>query len=332
MGRVMRGAALARYAEVASELGLDPRAMLRQVGIDRRILTEADFRYPAEKGFELLERSAQASGCETFGLLMAERRRLSDYGPVSLLLAHQPSLRDALTALMRYQRMLNEALVIHTEEREGTVIIREELAGGGGAPMRQAYELAIGTMFSIFSGPIGPRLVAQSVHFTHAAPKDLALHRRLFGPVVEFGASFNGFVCRRADFDAPSPTADPTLLQHAEGFLKTLPYAEEVTFAGEVQKAIHVLLPFNGASMTAVCQRLGVAERTLQRRLAEEGADFSSLLNEVRREHAVRYLANRRVSLAEVAGLVGYNRETSFARWFAGEFGVTPSAWRASPR
>jgi AraC-like DNA-binding protein len=81
-----------------------------------------------------------------------------------------------------------------------------------------------------------------------------------------------------------------------------------------------------------VAARLGTTARTLQRRLAEEGAEYSRLLNDIRKAHAVRYLANRRVPLTEVAGLVGYSRGTSFGRWFAGEFGVTPSAWRTSPR
>jgi AraC-like DNA-binding protein len=68
----------------------------------------------------------------------------------------------------------------------------------------------------------------------------------------------------------------------------------------------------------------------LQRRLAEEGAEFSELLNSIRRLHATRYLTNPRVSVAEVAGLVGYSQETSFTRWFAGEFGVSPSVWRTA--
>ena len=329
----MRGAALTQYAEVAAEVGLDAKAMLRSVGIDRRALSEGEMRIPAHLVVELLEQSARASGCETFGLRMAEHRQLADYGPISLLLAHQPSMRDVVMTLIRYQRMLNEALLIHIEDhRDEVVVVREEIVTGVPQQARQAYELAVGTLVRIFRGGVGPQLKPLSVDFIHPAPSDLSLHRRVFGPIVQFNSGFNGVACRRDDFDGPSPTADPALVRHAEQLIDALPYATEISLAGEVQKAIQVLLPFNGASMAAVADRLGYSERTLQRRLADEGAEFSRLLNEIRRDHALRYLGNQRVSLAEVAGLVGYGHETSFARWFAGEFGMTPSAWRTSPR
>jgi AraC-like DNA-binding protein len=333
MGRVMRGAALAKFGEAAVQVGLDPRAMLRALGIDSRVLEDADLRLPADKVIELLERSASESDCETFGLRVAQLRRLSDYGPVSLSLAHQPTMRDALKTIGRYQQMLNEALVMHIEDRgSDLVVIREELLAGAAGGMRQAYELAVGTLLQVFSGPVGPRLTVQSVHFTHGPPSDISFHRAVLGRNIEFNSDFNGVTCRRVDFDRVVPTVDPALAEHAEQFLRTLPYAEGGSLVTEVQKAIHVLLPFDGATIVSVSGRLGLSPRTLQRRLAEEGADFTGLLNEIRREHALRYLANLRLPLAQVAGLVGYNRGTSFARWFASEFGVTPSEWRTSPR
>lgn len=328
----MRGAAIARYAEAAASLGLDARAMLRSVALDPRILNEAEQRVPADSVIELLEQSARASDCDTFGLRMAGLRRLSDYGPIALLLRHQPRMRDAMMTLVRYQRMLNEALLMDVEDHpDDLVIVREDLVVSGGASPRQAYELAVGTLFRIFNDS-GPRLRPRSVHFTHPAPADIRHHREFFGPIVEFDAEFNGFTCHRAEFDRVSASADPALVAYAEGFIKSLPYAQPVSVTAEVRKAIHVLMPFNGASIKSVSARLGLSERTLQRRLAEEDSDFSALLNGIRRDHALRYLGNLRVPLFQVAGLVGYSRETSFARWFATEFGMTPSVWRTANR
>jgi AraC-like DNA-binding protein len=158
------------------------------------------------------------------------------------------------------------------------------------------------------------------------------MHRQLFGPLVEFDSEFNGFTCARIEFDSVSASADPALVQYADRFISTLPFAQETSVTAEVRKAIHVLLPFDGASIGAVAARLGLSKRTMQRRLADEGAEFSALLNEIRREQSVQHLSNVRLPLSHVAGLVGYSRETSFARWFAGEFGMIPSAWRTSGR
>jgi AraC-like DNA-binding protein len=331
MASFMRGASILGYGEVARRLGLDPHAMLRRFEIDPRVLLEPDLRIPADKVVSLLEASAEAVGCEVFGLLMVESRQMSDYGPISLLLAHQPTLRDTFATMIRYQRMLNQALVLHVEDfPDNLVVVREEILAEGSGSMRQAYELAVGTRYAVFRNAGLRRWRAQSVHFTHGPPQDAAEHRKVFDAPVEFGAAFNGFTLSRQELDAVNPLADAGLAAHAEQFVRTLPHAQEAPLADEVARAIQVLLPFNGASIIAVSDRLGVNRRTLQRRLAEEGAEFSELLNSIRRQHATRYLTNPRVSVAEVAGLVGYSQETSFTRWFAGEFGVSPSVWRTA--
>ena len=152
----------------------------------------------------------------------------------------------------------------------------------------------------------------------------------MFGSIVEFNSDFNGLTCSRSDLDAPNPSADPGLAQFAERYLRTLPNADRRSVSQEVQKALYTLLPLGGGSIARVAAHLGVHERTLQRRLREEGADFSGLLNDIRRDLTVRYLANRNLALSRVAGLVGYSRQSSFSRWFAEEFGTSASNWQAT--
>lgn len=325
----VRGASLSNYVEVATRLGLDPNAMLRRAGIDRRALTDRDVRLPGAVVSALLEATAAEGDCETVGLQMAESRRLSDFGPLSLLITHQPTMRDALQTIVDYQLLLNESLVLQVEEHGDVVIVREELLVGAETPLRQAYELAVGVIYRVFRTLLGSRWRAQSVNFTHAAPASLVHHTRLFGPIVEFNSDFNGLTCRRADLDAPNPTADPALAQFAERYVRSLPKAERRAVAQEVQKAIYLLLPSGGASITRVCESLGLNERTLQRRLAREGADFSRLLNDVRRELTLRYVANPELPLGRVAAMVGFSRQSSFSRWFAEEFGCSASERRA---
>ncbi|MFL5294790.1 MAG: AraC family transcriptional regulator [Phenylobacterium sp.] len=330
MSAFVRGATLSNYLEVASQLGLDANAMLRDEGIDRRALTDPDLRIPAQSVVALLERSAEASACPTFGLRMAESRRLSDFGAVSLLIAHQSTMRDALLSIVRFRQLVNEALVIHVEEHPDVVVVREELLVPGQSQMRQAYELAIGVLYRMFRAQLGARWRALSVNFVHGPPPDLTVHRRVFGPIAEFGADFNGLTCSRTDLDAPNPSADPALARFAESFVRTLPNAERRTLSQDVQKAIHLLLPVGGAPIGQVAAALGLNERTLQRRLAAEGAEFSGLLNEVRRDLVTRYVEGGQMQMSRVSGLVGYSRQSSFNRWFAEEFGMSPTAWRRS--
>ena len=64
----------------------------------------------------LLEESAAGSGCDNFGLRMAESRQLSSFGVVSLLITHQATLRDALVTTIDYRYMVNESLAMQIED------------------------------------------------------------------------------------------------------------------------------------------------------------------------------------------------------------------------
>jgi len=86
------------------------------------------------------------------------------------------------------------------------------------------------------------------------------------------------------------------------------------------------------ADVQGVARYIGVPLRTFQRKLAAEGHSFGTLLNEARRELAVRYLANSNQSITMVAQLTGYSALSSFTRWFIAEFGVPPGKWRRTTR
>jgi AraC-like DNA-binding protein len=326
----VRAAALSNYVTVARQVGLDPLVAVRKFDLDPRVLTEPDLRVPAAAVAALLEYSAEASACGTFGLRMAESRRLSDFGAISLLLTHERSLRDVLAAMARYRTFLNEALVISVEECGDTVIVREDLFIDGVAHARQAYELALGTLYRMCCAVLGSRWRPLSVHFSHSAPDNLDTHRRVFETQCVFDSEFNGILCSATDLDWQSPTSDPVMARYAEQFISSLPNVATQTASQDVRRAIHMLLPSHRATIADVARNLGMNVRTLQRRLESEDAVFVDLLNQVRRELAERQLADKNCALTQVAEMLGYGQLSSFTRWFTAEFGMSPSAWRAT--
>ena len=99
--RFIRSASLTNYAEIAAGAGLDPRRMLEEFGLPAQSLVEPELKVPIDAVRDLLEASAERSGVEAFGLLMAEKRRLAHLGPLGLLMREQPTMHHALQALAR---------------------------------------------------------------------------------------------------------------------------------------------------------------------------------------------------------------------------------------
>ena len=328
MTTFVRSASLGSYTEVARRHGLDPQAMLRAAKLDPAFLTNPDLRIATSSVVHLLEESARQSRCPTFGLEMAESWRLSDFGAISLLLTHQRTLRDAIAATIRYRHLLNDALSLAIEDAGPLVIVREELVGTQAARSRQAIELAIGVVFRMVRALLGPAWNPRRVQFTHAAPADLRVHRRIFGPNVEFGGDFNGIVCDASDVDRPNPAADPAMAEHARRLVESLPGARHEGFVHDVRRSIYMLLPHGRASVEGVSRAVGSNPRALQRKLEESGDSFSALLDEARRGLVMRYLDNPAYSITQIGELLGYHYPSSFTRWFAAEHGVSPAGWR----
>lgn len=333
MSTFVRAACLTRYADVAREAGLDPVRQLLDAGLDPAVLNEPDLLIPTERVGELLEASARRSGLEAFGLKMAQSRQLSNLGPVGMLVRDQPTLRDSINVLIRYQSTMNGALAMLIEESGELAFIREELIARPTEPLRQAIELAVGVLLATMRQVLGAGWRPRRVCFSHPAPRDLSKHYELLGRTVEFSQKFNGIVCRSSDLDTPNALADPLMARYAQQLLdvSTLPSApSEHEVLAHVRRTVLLLLPSGRCTIELAALHLGLACRTVQRRLASYGTSFSDVVNDLRNELATRHVTEGVRPLTEVAALLGFSELSGFSRWYQQQFGRSPSQTRAT--
>jgi AraC-like DNA-binding protein len=327
---------LTNYFEVARFVGLDPYAMLRQFRISPATVADQDALLNSGAVADLLEASAAQSGCESFGLLMAESRTLASLGPISLLLAHQGTARDVLNALVEYQGVLNEVISLDLEDSRqgdtgGLAIIRAGFFNGYDG--RQSIELLMAIICRTVSEVVSGRWHPDLAYFRHSAPADLSLHMRIFQCPLVFDADFNGLVCSEAALDAANPAAESVMARHAKRYLDMLvPEPADGSVTERARRSLYLLAPAGRAVLEQLGTTLGIHPRALQRQLEREGRSFATLLNEVRRELALRYLANPTHSIGDVARMTGYATPSSFSRWFSAEFDMSPAQWRAEER
>lgn len=326
----VRSAVLCHYEAVAHSQGLNPLPLLRKVGLSRQILATPSQLIPVDSAVALLEASAEASGYDTFGLLMAEARTLSDFGPISLLLTHQPSARSAINTIIQYRHLMNEALGMMIEDAGKMALVREEIMTDHPVDARQSIEMAAGVLMLVFRSILGSHWRPQGVHFTHKATGNLQDYRRIFGCPIHFDSDFNGVRCLTADLDRPNATADTAMAAYAQTFIDAIPESGRRSIVLDVRKSVYLLLPMGRASVEQIASGLGMNVRALQRRLDDSGVSFTSIVNDVRRELAQRYVSNTDYSLGRVAEQLGYSNLSSFSRWFHATFQCAPSEMRAA--
>ncbi|WP_030274550.1 AraC family transcriptional regulator [Streptomyces sp. NRRL B-24484] len=329
MEPLARSAALTGYPELCRTLGIDPRALLREVGLDVPDLADQDNWISASAVAQVLEASADAAGREDFGLRMAELRRLSTMGPISLLVREEPDVRSVLHVLIKYEHMYNQAVRLSLDEAGDLATLRISLDLPATQRVRQVMELGMAAYYQILKDLHGGRLRLRQVCFTHRAPADPDTHHRVFAADLRFDAGFNGIVLARRALQAANTEADPILRRYARQYVESLAAETGSSDAAQVRKIIEVLMPAGRGTASQVARSMGIDRRTLHRRLEQSGETFTSLLHAVRVDLAPRFVADGRRPLAEVAPLLGFTSAGAFSRWFRVQFGVSPSQWRS---
>lgn len=325
--RFIRSGLLGAYREAAKSAGLEPTLMLRRANLPQAALADPDTAIPEDRVRALISNSAAAAGREDFGLMMGAAFRLSMKGPLGLLAREQPTVRKSIDVLARNLGRQTNTIEIQVEEFDGALVFMPVLLSPRSRADRQMIDFTIARYVQVFRALLGDTWMPQLVGLSHAAPLDPGPYHRQFGRVV-FDLPHSSIVLSAADAYAPNANADADLARELKRLVEQGAAGAPVAMRDRVTELIARLLPGGDCSVDQVAEHLGVDRRTIHRRLAAEGATFSGLLEETRREMAQVILAGADFPLGDVAHRLGFSSLSTFSRWFRGAFGVTASDYR----
>jgi len=171
-----------------------------------------------------------------------------------------------------------------------------------------------------------------SMHFRHDAPDDLSTHKMVFGNNTIFNSDFDGVEFIADVVDVPMPNRNPEMLE----FLKTRltdqlrQLNNPMSNSEEALRCVQAALIDGRPTITQIAKLMGMSERTLRRRLDDEGETFRSILESARRESAETYMRANDLTHAEIALRLGFNDQSAFSRAFKSWFNQTPSEYHAA--
>ncbi|AWG45953.1 MULTISPECIES: AraC family transcriptional regulator [unclassified Massilia] len=281
--------------------------------------------------FSLLwEGLAAASGDPLIGFRVFAPDPLSWLGVLGHLMLASPTLRQAADNLMRYMPLVSPVVRATIEAKSDRVRVGLNLVGGVRPVPVQRYDFTWNLLLSTLRFVGGrPELKPVAVEYAYPAPGDSAPYAARFGCPVRFGAPANALEFANVDITMPIPTANPLV---AEGLFRLLDerlmQAERSSFTARVREMLPAMIDQGGALRDAVARRLAISERTLQRRLADEGTDFSTLVDEVRRTIAQQYLGSDRISVKNLSYKLGFSDPSAFHRACLRWFGKAPGEFQ----
>lgn len=247
-------------------------------------------------------------------------------GVLGYLVLASRNLGEAMRAYQRYERLFYGVDIAETAMSGKDVEIRWPR---GEPPLGHlADSVAIAALVTFLRRQIDLAPPPSRIAFVNP-PVGAAEHQsyeRFFGCPVQFADSHTR-VCFPAHYlNLPMPHADPGLRalldRQAQALLLALPDSDG--FDRALQQVTLKLLPDGAVSLPLAARGLNLSVRTLQRRLDARGLTWQQLLDRMREQLARQYLADRALTLGDIALLLGFSEQSAFNRAFRRWTGETP--------
>ena len=255
-------------------------------------------------------------------------------GLLYYVMASSQTLGDALKRVARYSQTTNEALVVRYREGN-TLVINLDYSGVPRHSDRHQIEFCMFAVLRICRVLTGQNLVPQHFSIAHYRSEGTAEMSRFVGTKVEFGADTDEIALNSNARELPIIHADPylndLLLKSCEAALAERG-GDTSQLRTRVENAISSLLPHGRVLVEDIARSLGMSERTLARKLADEGLNFTEILQQLRRDLAVRYLDDRKLHISKIAWLLGFHEVSAFTHAFKRWTGKTPKQMRTAER
>ncbi len=308
--------------------------MLDRLGINRIALASQEDQLSQATYSALLDEVTARYPDQGLGLLDGRGVTLLDHGLLGYAMFASQTLGKAIERHTKYQDVIGAAL--HTRLFvEGSVaclrvvrVVRPDLVN---TPAKLRYETE--RLLAQWA-EIGPTFGQtkqwyRSIELDYPAPQCRDRYEEVLGGQLCFDCAHTQLLFDAELLDAPLNFANEQAAALCEqqcaallGQLRT-----EQGFTGQVRKLL-ANAPGHHPSIEDAASSLAMSERSLRRRLAEEGTTYKEVVLDFRMELAASYLKGQEMSIQEVAFLAGYADASNFHRTFNSYFGETPGSYR----
>ena len=317
--------------DAAARQGVAREALLTQAGIALDDLQQE--RWPIDHITRLWRAAVRATQDAGFGLKAGSQVGPANFNVVGELLQTSASLREAIAAVQKYQRLISDGGRFQMVAGAQASWLIYHPRQGALAFSPHQVEAVLAAVLSFIGGAMGTVVRPLQVQFSQPRVGLLAGYREVFACPVAFEQAFSGLLLDNALLDAPLLRADQRRAREHQraAAARMAELTQGGALAQELRAWMIATLASRVPTRAEAAQALGVSERTLARRMQAQGLSFTALLDGVRRDAALQAVTHSTRALADIGLALGFAEPAVFWRAFRRWTGCTPQAWRDSP-
>ena len=308
-----------------TDYSIDPAPVFAQAELDISQLAVPGARYPSQNMQALWRSAVEATGDPCFGLHAGRRVRPSFHALGFSWLASQ-SLLGALRRLCRYHDVITTMpLGMEIVEREDRYCMTIDYPDPQHSPEIASIDGLVMAIIQLCRFASDIDFAPLSVAFVRDERESLDTYVELLGCPVTTGADRVTLEFDRRQLEAPLPGLNLELAKAndsvVENYLASLD-SRKVT--SEVRELLISLLPSGNSNQSRIAAKMNRSLSTLQRQLNQEGTSYQEIRDETRRRLATEYVRERKLSLSQIAYMLGFSDQSNFSRAFRRWTGVSP--------
>lgn len=312
--------------------GLDGDVLLARVGLTRAEIEDPLWRGPSETLAHLVQLVWLALGNEFMGFT-ANRCKYGVFAMVVHGVLRESSIERALQKAILYYGLITDDIVMDLEIDDETIAFNIRFARPELDPNRYFHEFWLSIWYRLVSWMGGALAPLRQARFAYPEPTARVREFKYMFPAdFEFDAGVTALVFEREFLQAPilrSREELKELLALAPLGFMTTPI--DVTSYSRLVR-YHLLprrrFPIVFADLAEVAGKMAMSEQSLRRKLRAEGTSFREIRESMRREVAVERLIRGKLSVTDIAEMLGYSETRAFARAFRGWTGMSPLEYR----
>lgn len=316
--------------------GIDSKQVLIRAGLNPAHLNDSNARYSFPAVTHLWKMAAKMSGDPCFGFKAASYLHPTTLHALGYTFLASETLGDALQRAARYVRITNTALTAVFEKTDIGYRLKYDLSKEwrGIQPADEAVDatvaVAIDMCRSCYGAELNPILLEVS---RPKIPECTKQYAEMFKSPIHYSTNHIAIYFNEADITRRLPSTNAELVRANEKIIVDyLARLDKNNITTQVKSILLELLPSGNFTEDSILQHLHLSQRTLQRKLKDEGTTFKELLDETRKELAKEYVNDSSLSLSEITYLLGFSEQSNFTRAFKRWQGQSPSVYREQTR
>ncbi len=316
-------------AQSIDSYGLDSHALCEEAGFKLADVNMNETRIPTAMMMNLWKIAVHKTQDPYIAIRVAQFFKSTAYSALGLSMSASRNVYEAIRRCVRYSHFVSEGTTASLEETENEVAFiltaKPEFRS-----LTHIYGISatLCCMVQSFRELNGNAVRIKAVHFEKSLESKKPFEK-FFGCPVYYGASSNKIVIEKKYALSEQVFSNAELSCSLDEWIEAyLSKISQDRLSTRIKKYFNKQLGYAELEQSEVARHFALSTRMLQRKLSQEGCTYKQILNEFRKDHAIKLITQYKLPLAQVSLLVGFNDQSNFTRAFKRWTGTTPNKYR----